>query len=174
MFGCSHTVGHTVWVNGSYTLSHQRFRTKGFLLRCTSRQICHTHLRGVLRTPLRLGVQMLTLHATPWRVVKACHMTHGARLQCCTLKWPANCRGGQRGFLLLWIHIHAKPAGQHCPLRCLLCLLHLLLSRVTTLTFIPDTTYSVMVEGGHTGQQIMIRTHKASKNWINSGLNLSI
>lgn len=41
--------------------------------------------------------------------------------------------GGREAFFLLWTHIHAKPAGQHCPSRCLLCLLHLQLSPVTTL-----------------------------------------
>lgn len=62
-------------------------------------------------------------------------MSHDAWCQGWTFKWPANCRGWQRGFLLLWMHIHAKSEGQHCPLRCLLCLLHLLLSQVTALTF---------------------------------------
>lgn len=64
----------------------------------------------------------------------------GARHQCGTLKTDANCRGRQICFLLLPNHIHAKSEGGLAPLRCLLCLWHLLLSRVTTLTScVPDT-----------------------------------
>lgn len=51
-----------------------------------------------LSKSLLIQLQLLILHATPWLLVKACHMTHGARPQYCTLKWAASCRGGQRGF----------------------------------------------------------------------------
>lgn len=51
-----------------------------------------------LSKSLLIQLQLLILHATPRVLVKACHMTHGARPQYCTLKWDASCRGGQRGF----------------------------------------------------------------------------
>ena len=122
-------------------------------------QTIFQELRAI-RTPIRWAL-MPSLIATTLRLVKACHMTHGARIQCCTLKWPANCWGGQIGFLLLWIHIHATPAAQHCPLRCLLCLLHLLLSRVTTLTFILVWIFRHV---GDSAQLIMISTEEMKNN----------
>ena len=59
-------------------------------------------------------------------------------------------RGGREASSLLWVHIHAKPAGQLRPPRCLLCLLHLQLSPVTALTF--TDTLELLTrcgEGGH-------------------------
>lgn len=87
-------------------------------------------------------------------------MSHDAWCQCWTLKWPANCRGWQSGFLLLLRHIHAKPEGQHCPLRCLLCLLHLLLSRVTALTFRLDRKFKqIGTQGSQTWLKADIKTN---------------
>lgn len=85
---------YTDW---SYSLNRRSFW-------CTSRDFCcqnpvsaqesdSTADTSMFQTPER-WVQMSILQATPLKMGKACHMMHGARFQCCTLKWPANCRGG--------------------------------------------------------------------------------
>lgn len=108
--------------------------TRGFRLLFEAKTVWHYKLFSCQELDSMTG-RLWWVHMPrfpPWRPVKACDMTHGARLACCPLKRAANCRGGQRGVHLLWSHIHATAAGQHRPLHCLLCLLFLLLSRVTT------------------------------------------
>lgn len=126
-------------VNSLSSLNHHKFKNKEMLVKkkCSTQQIsCQTKLKSITDTII-LGADVT------WHV--------GARHQCWTLKLAANCRGRQRGFLFLPKHIHAKPEGGHCPLRRLLCLWHLLLSRVTTLTFCtPDREFKTANSGGGT------------------------